>query len=70
MDMGWMVPVGVVGAISARHAFTTWVKAKHGYPIEDEGRRSRRRMRGTAGEDIEAERKIMLLSNENDKLTG
>jgi hypothetical protein len=70
MDMGWMVPVGVVGAISARHAFTTWVKAKHGYPIEDEGRRSRRRTRGTAGEDIEAERKIMLLSNENDKLTG
>lgn len=71
MDMGWMVPVGVVGAISARHAFTTWVKAKHGYPIEDEGRRSRRRWRrATGGEDIEAERKIMLLSNENDKLTG
>ncbi|NYD90768.1 hypothetical protein HD841_002565 [Sphingomonas melonis] len=70
MDMGWMVPVGIVGAISARHAFTTWVKAKHGYPIEDDSRRSRRR-RGTSGaEDIEAERKIMLLSNENDKLTG
>jgi hypothetical protein len=70
MDMGWMVPVGVVGAISARHAFTTWVKAKHGYPIEDGSRRSRRR-RGTNGaDDIEAERKIMLLSNENDKLTG
>jgi hypothetical protein len=71
MDMGWMVPVGVVGAISARHAFTTWVKAKHGYPIEDDNRRSRRRWRGATGaEDIEAERKIMLLSNENDKLTG
>ncbi len=71
MDMGWMVPVGVVGAISARHAFTTWVKAKHGYPIDDEGHRSRRRWRGTTGgEDIEAERKIMLLSNENDRLTG
>ncbi len=68
MDMGWMVPVGVVGAISARHAFTTWVKAKHGYPIEDEGRR---RWRNRAGaDDIEAERKIMLLTNENDKLTG
>lgn len=72
MDMGWMVPVGVVGAISARHAFTTWVRAKHGYPLEDrEGRRSRRRWRGeTGGDDIEAERKIMLLTNENDKLTG
>ncbi len=72
MDMGWMVPVGVVGAISARHAFTTWVKAKHGYPIEDEGRRARRwrRMGMDAGGDIEAERKIMLLTNENGKLTG
>lgn len=76
MDMGWMVPVGVVGAISARHAFTTWVKAKHGYPIEDEGRSARRMRRlgrwghSTGGDDLEAERKIMLLTNENDKLTG
>jgi len=73
MDMGWMVPVGVVGAISARHAFTTWVKAKHGYPLGDDRGRSRRGMRGMArmgGDDIEAERKIMLLTNENDKLTG
>jgi len=71
MDMGWMVPVGIVGAVSARHAFTTWVKAKHGYPIDDEGRRARRWRRGMAGgDDIEAERKIMLLTNENDKLTG
>jgi hypothetical protein len=73
MDMGWMVPVGVVGAISARHAFTTWVKAKHGYPLDDEKCRNRsRRRRGMAqgGDEIEAERKIMLLTNENDKLTG
>lgn len=71
MDMGWMVPVGIVGAVSARHAFTTWVKAKHGYPIDDEGRRARRWRRGmVGGDDIEAERKIMLLTNENDKLTG
>ncbi len=71
MDMGWMVPVGVVGAISARHAFTTWVKAKHGYPIDEEGRRSRRRGRYAQADDgIEAERKVMLLTNENEKLTG
>jgi hypothetical protein len=70
MDMGWMVPVGVVGAVSARHAFTTWVKAKHGYPLDDDKGRSRRNRRAGAGNDIEAERKIMLLTNENDKLTG
>ena len=72
MDMGWMVPVGVVGAVSARHAFTVWVKAKHGYPLDDDKGRSRRSRRGmtSGGDDIEAERKIMLLTNENDKLTG
>lgn len=73
MDMGWMVPVGIVGAVSARHAFTTWVRAKHGYPLEDKHeRRARRWNRATGGgeSDLEAERKIMLLSNENDKLTG
>ena len=76
MDMGWMVPIGVVAAISARGAFTTWVRAKHGYPIEDENRRMARKMRrgmrvyGGADEDIEAERKVMLLTNENERLTG
>ncbi|AXJ94230.1 MULTISPECIES: hypothetical protein [unclassified Sphingomonas] len=68
--MGWMVPVGIVGAVSARHAFTTWVKAKHGYPIGEDGRRSRRGRYAQVDGDIEAERKIMLLTNENEKLTG
>lgn len=70
MDMGWVVPVGVVGAISARHAFTTWVRAKHGYPIDERGRFRRGRGATTGGDTLEAERKIMLLTNENDKLTG
>ena len=71
MDMGWMVPVGIVGAVSARHAFTVWVKAKHGYPLDDNKGCSRRSRRGMNGnDDIAAERKIMLLTNENDKLTG
>ena len=82
MDMGWMVPVGVVAAISARGAFTTWVRAKHGYPLED--RAERRRMRrgfGPVGrghqaryddgaDELEAQRKIELLSSENERLTG
>ena len=67
MDMGWMVPVGVVAAISARGAFTTWVRAKHGYPIEDEnGRRSRRRSRN----GMDDQRKVELLTNENERLNG
>ena len=73
MDMGWMVPVGVVGAVSIRQAFVTWVRAKHGYPLES--RRSRKfphyaRYPGESGSELEADRKIMLLENENEKLTG
>lgn len=75
-DLGWLVPVLIVAAVMARGAFTTWVKAKHGYPLED-GRKGRRRhMRDemrqalTPGGDIEATRKIELLTNENEKLNG
>lgn len=69
MDMGWMVPVGVVAAISASHAFRTWVRARHGYPLEDENR-CRGRRRSYRGENPDAERKIELLSAENERLTG
>ena len=34
MDMGWVVPVGVVSALSAKAAFNTWVRAKHGYEAD------------------------------------
>ena len=74
-DFGWLVPVLIVTAIMARGVFTTWIKAKHGYPLED--RRSRRnRARGelteafVPGQQIDATRKIELLTNENEKLTG
>lgn len=69
-DLGFLVPIGIVSAIMARGAFTTWVKAKHGYPLD-----SRRRDRGRgsaypadAGPD--GERRIALLSNENERLHG
>lgn len=74
-DLSFLVPIGIVGAIMARGAFTTWVKAKHGYPLED--RRSRRdRARYGApdayapGPQLEDGRKIELLTNENEKLNG
>jgi hypothetical protein len=62
MDMGWMVPVGVVAAISARQAFVIWVRAKHGYPIgkdkdHDKG-------------DMPMTRENELLRQENERLTG
>jgi len=43
---------------------TSWIRAKHGYPLENEWSGTSKR------EDPEAERKIELLTNENDRLTG
>ncbi|MBS0478467.1 MAG: hypothetical protein JSR79_04120 [Proteobacteria bacterium] len=46
------------------------IRAKHGYPLEDRSHR-RNRLRGGAEDgDIEAQRKIELLSSENERLTG
>lgn len=45
-------------------AFTTWVRARHGYPVENEWSGVAHRT------DPDAGRKIDLLSNENEKLTG
>ncbi len=43
---------------------TSWIRAKHGYPLEGE-------WGGTISKtDPQADRKIELLSNENQRLTG
>ncbi|RDE05216.1 hypothetical protein [Sphingomonas aracearum] len=61
----------------------TAIKARHGYPIE-EGRRARRAMRRPFGpigrgmaaryddgeDELQSQRKIELLSSENERLTG
>ncbi len=70
MDMGWMVPVGIVGAVSASHAFRTWVRAKHGYPLESDHGGKRHRLSYKNGIGPDDERKVELLSSENERLTG
>ena len=65
-----IIGMGIVGGI-----IKTSIKAKHGYPLDD-GRMSRRRDRAArrfglvdpAAGDIDAQRKIELLSGENGKL--
>jgi hypothetical protein len=64
-ELSWLVPVLIVAAVMASKAFQTWVRAKHGYPIE-ESRRGRRHDK----DDLESDRKIALLSSENERLTG
>jgi hypothetical protein len=53
MTVGWLI--------------NNWIRAKHGYPLEDEwgGKTAL-----TDGDYPEAERQIMLLSNENESLNG
>ena len=65
--MSWGGP-GFVIAIIAISTFgwvmTSWIRAKHGYPLENE-------WSGTVAKgDPAAERKIELLSSENERLTG
>ncbi|MBV8237239.1 MAG: hypothetical protein JO221_00575 [Sphingomonas sp.] len=65
-DFGFLVPIAIVAIVFGSRAFRTWVRAKHGYPLE-EVRRGRRHSNATSLDD---QRQIMLLSNENEKLTG
>jgi hypothetical protein len=71
MDMGWMVPVGIVTAVSASQAFRTWVRARHGYPLDDNRRERRRGLtRAMIDGGVDADRTVALLGAENERLTG
>ena len=62
MHWGMLVPIVAILAWVAN----SWIRARHGYPLDE--RRGLRRGRG--GVDLEAERQVMLLSSENEKLTN
>jgi len=62
MEWNWLVPVLIVGFISLSVIFSTWIRAKHGYPLEDDSGN----LIHKAGPD--EERKIALLTNENARL--
>jgi hypothetical protein len=56
--------LAIIAMSMAGWVITTWIRARHGYPVEGEwGGMS-------AKGDPNAERKIELLSNENAQLTG
>jgi hypothetical protein len=65
--MNWGGPgfvIAIIAISTAGWLISTWIRAKHGYPIENE-------WTGTAEKsDPAAERKIELLSAENERLTG
>ncbi|WP_188055538.1 MULTISPECIES: hypothetical protein [unclassified Sphingosinithalassobacter] len=54
-----LVLVSTIGWVA-----TSWIRARHGYPVENEWGGSSHRT------DPEAERKVALLAQENERLTG
>lgn len=56
--------LAIIAMSTAGWIVTSWIRAKHGYPVEGE-------WGGTVGKsDPQADRKIELLSSENERLTG
>ena len=57
--------IAIIAITTAGWVLTSWIRAKHGYPLEDEWGGK------TAREDnLTASRKIELLSSENERLKG
>ena len=59
--------IAIVALLTVGWLVNNWIRARHGYPLEDEwgGKTAL-----TDGDYPEAERKIMLLSIENEALNG
>ena len=59
--------IAIVALLTVGWLVNNWIRARHGYPLEDEwgGKTAL-----TDGDYPEVERKIMLLSNENETLNG
>jgi len=65
--MQWGSPVFVLTIIAMSYGawmITSWIRAKHGYPLEGEWGGA------ITKADPEADRKIALLTSENDRLHG
>jgi hypothetical protein len=65
--MHWGGPgfvIAIIAMSTIGWVMTTWIRARHGYPVENE-------WSGTAHRaDPDADRKIRLLTGENERLTG
>lgn len=56
--------VAIVLICTAGWIFNNWIRARHGYPLEDEWGGKTEKI------DVDGDRKIALLSNENEALNG
>ena len=65
MDEGTMIFIlMIIGISTTGWLINNWIRAKHGYALENEWKGMTHKV------DPEADRKIELLSSENERLTG
>ena len=64
MNGGQTMVLIIVAIATAGWLISSWIRAKHGYPLENEW------WGETTKEDPAADRKIELLTSENARLTG
>lgn len=65
-NLGILIPVAAITIGPASWAFTTWVRARHGYPLSDR----KGRMLVTRDGDLSVNRQTEILKTENDRLHG
>ena len=65
-DLGILVPIAIFTVGPASYVINNWIRVRHGY--EPEAWKSRRQRRRDGS--LDADRQVMLLSNENERLTG
>lgn len=71
MHDGQMFVLAILAIFAVSGIIKMSIRAKHGLPVEDcDNRRGRRRRGADYTSDLEAQRQIDLLSNENEKLVG
>ena len=63
-NVAMLIPLTAIAMSPVAWVATTWIRAKHGYPLEDE--------KGTpiTRSDPDAKRSIELLTNENERQAG
>ncbi|MEZ5709651.1 MAG: hypothetical protein R3E02_09730 [Blastomonas sp.] len=66
--MNWGSPIFVIAIVTVctmGWIFNNWIRARHGYPLENEWGGTSERLGAP-----DSDRKIELLTNENEQLTG
>ena len=65
-----LVPIAAITAGPIAWVANNWVRTRHGFAPESYADRKRRRSRENSADPLASERKVLLLTNENERLTG